>query len=243
MIAPEIPLGPLTIYWYGLCIAVGGSIAYHGLQKDADLLGLSPLKVDSLTLATIAAAIIGGKLLFLVSTNQPIEPYDLISGNGFAILGSVAMSLIAIALLASFWRISPLRLLDTMTSWGILVQSFGRIGCFIAGCCYGIPTKLPWAITYTDQASLAPCGIPLHPVQLYAAAWLFLGFLLLQHLKNASTGKALGLYLIWTSLERIVTSFWRATPPDAASILPPQTILIALLSCGIGMFLLRQASD
>jgi len=71
-------------------------------------------------------------------------------------------------------RINPLVLLDLMGPCLALGHAIGRLGCLFAGCCYGAATDLPWAITFTDPASVAPLNIPLHPTQLYEAGYCLL---------------------------------------------------------------------
>jgi len=62
---------------------------------------------------------------------------------------------------------------------------FGRLGCFMAGCCHGSPTGLPWGITFSSPASLArPLGTPLHPTQLYASVFALVLFGLMMLLKR-----------------------------------------------------------
>ncbi len=87
--------------------------------------------------------------------------------------------------------------LDIVAIYAPLLQSIARIGCLFAGCCHGIATTVPWAISYNDPTSFAPLGIPLHPTQIYSSLLLFGIFLILRFVatKPQPAGKILTLYL------------------------------------------------
>ena len=77
-----------------------------------------------------------------------------------------------LAVLVSFWYLRRHRMpfwttCDVFAPPIALGHVIGRFGCLMAGCCYGKPTTLPWAITFSDPGSLAPLHIPLHPTQIY----------------------------------------------------------------------------
>ncbi len=93
-------------------------------------------------------------------------------------------------------------------------HALGRIGCFLAGCCYGKPTTLPWGVRFTDpHALVAPelLNVPLHPTQLYEAGFNFLFFLLLHYVsqKPHKDGKILVLYVWCYALMRFGIEFLR----------------------------------
>src|SRR5690606_15703803 len=92
----------------------------------------------------------------------------------------------------------------------------GRFGCLLAGCCYGRPTDMPWAITFTDPAAAAnvgtPLGIPLHPTQLYdAGAELPIMVLLLATERRGRTfaGRTFWLYILLYGVSRFIIEFYR----------------------------------
>jgi phosphatidylglycerol:prolipoprotein diacylglycerol transferase len=124
------------------------------------------------------------------------------------------------ALVAFFWRVRRLKLplaqtLDCMTPAAALGQAIGRLGCFSAGCCYGTPSSLPWAVTFTDpnaqMLSGTPLGQPLHPVQLYTflANLLVMASLLLIWRWRKFAGQLSGCYFILEGIGRMVTEHWR----------------------------------
>lgn len=131
--------------------------------------------------------------------------------GGFSLLGTILAVLVSLAYYLKKTGTPILPFLDLIAIHAPLLQSASRVGCFFAGCCYGAPTQLPWGTIYTDQDSIAPLGISLHPTQLYSALALFIIFLLLQLLQKflKKPGQLLAAYLLLVSLERFIIDFWR----------------------------------
>ena len=95
-----------------------------------------------------------------------------------------------------------------------LGHALGRVGCFLAGCCYGKPTTLPWGVRFTNPHTLVPpelMGVPLHPTQLYEAALNFALFLLLHYAskKPHKDGKILVEYVLCYAVMRFALEFLR----------------------------------
>ena len=103
-------------------------------------------------------------------------------------------------------------MLDVMAITTCLVHMFGRIGCFLAGCCYGLPTKSIFGVIYTDPTCLAePKNIALHPTQLYEACYIFLVMLFLFFMRKHRKfyGQLFLLYLILYAVGRSVLEIFR----------------------------------
>ena len=81
-----------------------------------------------------------------------------------------------------------------------LAHAFGRVGCLLAGCCYGKPTDMPWGMAYTgSHVPEAARGVPLHPTQLYEAAACLLIAAIIHHgvrKKNLRAGSAFWIYVL-----------------------------------------------
>jgi phosphatidylglycerol:prolipoprotein diacylglycerol transferase len=143
-----------------------------------------------------------------------------------------------LAFIVGIWylRRHQLPLWKTTDIWAAplaLGHAVGRLGCFAAGCCYGKPTGVPWAVTFTDPQSLAIVGMPLHPVQLYEAfanLLLFI-FLSLYRPHRRFEGEIFWLYVLVYSVIRFVLEFFRGDP--RGFIIPPYLSL----SQGLGIFL------
>jgi phosphatidylglycerol:prolipoprotein diacylglycerol transferase len=108
---------------------------------------------------------------------------------------------------------------DVLAPGVALGQAVGRLGCFAAGCCYGRPAEVPWAVTfkdiYTTRTVGTPLDVPLHPTQLYeaAATLLIFGLLIWMSRKKLFHGQVALAYVFLYSLARFVIEFYRG---DAA---------------------------
>ena len=116
-----------------------------------------------------------------------------------------------------------------------LFHAFGRVGCFLAGCCYGIPAPAGWlGVTFPASAVEAPSGVPLLPVQLYEAAGCVLLFLLLDHLTDRGWpgGRLLALYLALYAVFRFLLEFLRgdAVRGSLGPLSTSQVISLAVLA-------------
>jgi phosphatidylglycerol:prolipoprotein diacylglycerol transferase len=207
--------GPFAIHGYGLMIAIGLLIFIHLVQQDPrfERLAIAPY-FNTILLFGIIIGLLGGRTLFFIV--HP-ELYDNLFGflsffnGGFSILGCILALLFALPLYLRYLRIPVIPFLDLIALYSPLLQSISRIGCFLAGCCYGVPTTLPWGITYTCD-SIAPLYTCLHPTQLYSALILLLIFALLyfviQH-QWKQKGQLVCWYVLLVGLERFIVEFWR----------------------------------
>jgi phosphatidylglycerol:prolipoprotein diacylglycerol transferase len=135
-----------------------------------------------------------------------------------------------------------LPVMDTLAAGLPLGHGIGRLGCFAAGCCYGKPTTVAWAVSFTnpEAAQLAgtPLGVHLHPTQLYEAAAEFINFLILIWLgkRQRFTGQILGTYFLLYGIERGTIEFFRGDPGrtmmfhDTVSLM--QLVSLALIATG-----------
>jgi phosphatidylglycerol:prolipoprotein diacylglycerol transferase len=203
-----------TIYSYGFFIVIGALIAVSYLswvtKKKFDL---SFDKINSLFLILLLAAIIGGKFfLFFEKPGYYIHHMSaLISGRGFVFYGSL---LFCIPTMLYFFKKNnlPVRpMLDIMAIVTLIVHFFGRIGCFMAGCCYGIEWHGPLSVMFTDEACLAPLNTSLHPTQLYSSAMILLILIILLILKSFQKfdGQIFLSYLILYAIGRSILETFR----------------------------------
>lgn len=208
--------GPFSIYSYGLAIAIGVIVfTYFALRHPWRSQIISQDKFIEIVALGLIIGILGGRILFILNSfhrfDHWTEIFDLWSG-GLSILGSIIAILIVIPCYLHYLKIPILKFFDLAALFAPLIHAIARLGCFMAGCCYGKPTNLPWAITYTDQLSDAPLHIPLHPTQLYMSAsyfiiFLFFYFVLQKRLKTP--GLLLLAYLMSESVLRFSIDFLR----------------------------------
>jgi phosphatidylglycerol:prolipoprotein diacylglycerol transferase len=251
-------LGSLTIYTYGVFVAAGVVLGIWFGSHQAARAGLSPVKVWNLGVYGILVAFATSKLWLVASawSYYVADPRSLFSAatlqSGGTFYGGL-LGGIAWVLIYTRWQKMPLlRTLDVAAAPVALGHAIGRVGCFMAGCCFGKPTSLPWGVTFTSDVAArisgTPLGIPLHPTQLYEAAAEFANFALLYLLgrRMRAPGRVVGVYLALYGVERGLLEFLRADPGrtplfgGAASLM--QLVSVAMIACGVWLWAQRSAA-
>lgn len=206
-------IGPFTVYGYGLMIAIGILAAYYLMEKRAKKLGLDQDRVFSMVLVCLIGGGIGSKLLYYITMFPQIleDPSMLLDfQNGWVVYGGLIGGIAAGILYCRVKKFSFLAYFDLAMPSVALAQAFGRIGCFLAGCCYGRETACPVAVTFQNSL-FAPNGVSLIPTQLYSSALNFLHFFVLlwiaRHKK--ADGQVAGFYLIFYSVGRYIIEIFR----------------------------------
>lgn len=245
--------GPLAIHAYGLCIAIGVVIGFLLVLRDNKLKKIIQ-RNDLMTTfeLMIVSGYIGGRIIFLESEKHEWSDYLLFFKfwqPGFSILGSIIGITFVTSLYLWYKKISILAYADRIALYAPLVQSFGRLGCFFAGCCFGIPTQAWWAVTYLHPDHMAPLNIALHPAQLYSSMTLLITFFILyfivQH-QSKTSGIVMCSYLICAGLERFLIDFIRwdrlfSNNDNFAFFSIHQWIgLIIIIGASFGIILLRK---
>src|SRR3954462_15424988 len=213
-------LGPMTVYTYGLLLAAAYLLGLKLAMVRAKSRGLDANRVLDLGIYIIISALIGAKLLLLVTdfktfSTNPRELLTLARAGG-VFYGGLILA-VAVALLYIRKVGLPLWTTTDVFAPGIaLGHVVGRFGCLFAGCCFGKPTTLPWGITFTDTFAATnvgtPLGIPLHPTQLYEAGaeLLILGILLVSERKGRPfAGRTFWLYMLLYAISRFIIEFYR----------------------------------
>jgi phosphatidylglycerol---prolipoprotein diacylglyceryl transferase len=208
-------LGGITVYSYGFMIALGviAAVTYLFFQGRKDV-GLTFDQANSLFLIIFIAAFLGGKV-FLFFENPSLyaqHPGKLLAGRGFVFYGSFLFAVPAMLWFFRKHKLNAYKMLDVMAVVTCLVHMFGRIGCFLAGCCYGKATSGPLGITFTDEACQAPLHQSLIPTQLLEAGYILMVMLLLLLIKSKFQkfyGQLFLLYLILYAVGRSVLEIFR----------------------------------
>ena len=206
----------VTIHSYGVMIGLGIIFSY----LLAIRLGKS-LKVDSDKTASIffwvfIASVIGGKIFFYFENPEIYftDPSKMITkpGGGFVFYGSL---IFAIPTLIWYLRKSKIPVwdyLDIVAIYGPLLHLFGRMGCFMAGCCHGKACSPAYGIIFSDPDTKAnPMNTPVYPTQLYSVI-LLLGIILFLYFyrnKKKFAGQMFLLYVIIYSIGRGIIEIFR----------------------------------
>jgi phosphatidylglycerol:prolipoprotein diacylglycerol transferase len=178
-------------YWALLMIGFMAAIwlAWREARRD----GLDPNRLLDLALVVLLVGVIGARLMHVLAEDDPLKPGSPILAyyldhpadifqlwNGLAFYGGLLLA-IPVGIGFARWRKLPVgKVADIVGLCIPLGLVFGRLGCFLAGCCHGTETALPWGVRFEDPFSLArPLGVPLHPTQLYESLFCLLLFVLL----------------------------------------------------------------
>jgi phosphatidylglycerol:prolipoprotein diacylglycerol transferase len=256
---PELlKLGPITVYTYGVLLAAAYLLGLKLAMTRAKSRGLDPNRALDLGIAIIVAALVGAKLLLVLVDfdkfrQNPAEILSIVRAGGVFYGGLIA------AVAVAFWYMwrhrMPLWTTCDVFAPGIaLGHAVGRLGCLMAGCCYGRETHVPWAITFTNPEAAAnvgtPLGVPLHPTQLYesAAEALILVLLLWTEKKGRPfEGRTFWSYLVLYGISRFVIEFFRGDERGVifGTISTSQFISLIIVPVAIGMllYLSRQMSS
>jgi len=241
--------GAVTVYTYGVLVAGGVLLGLWYARRQAPRAGLAPRNVWSIGIYMVLAALAGAKLWLIFSAwdYYAANPGQIFSLATFqsagTFYGGVLGAIVMVAVYTRVKRIPVLPLCDTFAAALPLGHAIGRLGCFAAGCCFGKPTSLPWAVTFTNELAARIAGTPLnirlHPTQLYEAAAEFLNFLFLIWLgkRQQFSGQILGAYLILYGLERGTIEFFRGDPGrtlmfnGAVSLMQIVSLALILAGC------------
>ncbi|MBI2353255.1 prolipoprotein diacylglyceryl transferase [Candidatus Dependentiae bacterium] len=208
--------GPLAIHMYGLCIALGGIISFYLFSHDRKIVPLiSESVLVSIFQIILLAGFFGGRIGCILSQPEFFnDPFFLFKfwEPGLSVMGTIIGVAVVLGIYLFFKKISFLFLLDRISIYAPLAQSFGRLGCFFAGCCYGLPTESWFSVTYTHSNHLAPLHCSLHPAQLYSSIMLFFifcGLYFILQYRIKTVGLLFSFYLFLVSLERFLLDFIR----------------------------------
>ena len=183
----------------------------------------------------------------LFKFRQPVFPVPFFGSNHFllrrlghffVVYGGIIGGILAGWIYCRAKKINFWVYFDLVMPSVALAQGFGRIGCLLAGCCYGKETGSPLSVTFTDS-SFAPNGVALVPTQIYSSILDFLNyFILLIILKNQKKdGETAAAYLIFYSAGRFVLEFFRGdlARGNVGALSTSQFISIFTFAAGIFM--------
>lgn len=249
-------IGPITLHTYGLMMALGVAFGLWFVYVQSKKQGLDATRVVDAGFYTILISLFGAKLVLFLGSFSYFTRYpgELLS---LAYSGGVFQGGLIFGVAFAFWyfkrkHLPTLKLADIAVAALALGHGFGRIGCFAAGCCYGRPCRLPWAVEFKSPYARDLTGIPLgeklHPVQLYEAGLNFLNFLVLFLFlrRKRFDGQVFSLYIINYSIIRFFTEIFRGDHPDKAflikgsssylSLTLPQFFCLLGVACGLFLY-------
>jgi phosphatidylglycerol:prolipoprotein diacylglycerol transferase len=242
---PSLPfigsIGPVTVYTYGVLLAAAYLLGLKLAMVRAKSRGLDQTRVLDLGIYIIISALVGAKLLLLVTDFRSFvaAPSELLS---LARSGGVFYGGLILAVAVALWYIRRIGLplwttCDVFAPGIALGHVVGRFGCFFAGCCYGKPTTVPWAITFRDPYAAAnvgtPLNIPLHPTQLYEAGAEALILVLLLATESRGKrypGRTFWLYMLLYAISRYIIEIFRDDPRGTVGMFSTSQFISIILA-------------
>lgn len=239
-----LKIGPITVKGYGLMIAIGVILALFLGEKLAKKRGQDPDMIYNLTFLCAISGFLGAKILFCIVEFDALikDPMSVLKSNGFVVYGGIIGGILAAAVYLKRKKCNFWDYFDIVLPSVAVAQGFGRIGCFLAGCCYGRETDSWIGIAFTNSR-FAPNHVKLIPTQLISSAGMFLiAAVLLWFLKRQKRpGQTGALYLILYSIGRFGVEFLRNDfRGEIGPFSTSQFISVLILLVGVGLFLRKE---
>mgnify|MGYP005838560935 CR=1 FL=1 len=214
---PELlHIGPWSLRTYSVVTEIGIVVGVIAAYAAARRQGVRGETFFDVAIWTVIAGIVGSRLYYVL-VNWELErfadePMRILYSweGGLVFQGAIAGSLLALLVLARLRRL-PFLLIADIGAVGLpLGHTIGRFACFFQGCCYGLPTDLPWGVQFPNHDT------PVHPTMIYESIANFLIFAVLWHLdkRKRFLGLTFSLYLILYSSVRFANEFLRGDPAD-----------------------------
>jgi phosphatidylglycerol:prolipoprotein diacylglycerol transferase len=247
-------IGNFSLPTYGLLVALAFLSALWLASRFAKQRGLNSEKIVNLGVYCALTGMLGAKILMIaLDPEYRAHPSEIFSMATLQSAGIFFGGFILALIFAYFYmRAQGLPVLSTSDIFApgvALGHGIGRLGCFAAGCCWGKPTHLPWAVTFTSSETTTgvPLGVPLHPTQLYEAfAEGIICLLLLAAMKRAhKDGAIIGLYLVLYGIVRFGVEFLRthdSSNPLGGPFTLEQWIALAAVAGGAWLLARRPAA-
>lgn len=210
----------LPVYAYSFFIIVGYIVCLLYGWWQAKKQGLDPVNAIDTSVWIFISGFIGARILYvIVSWRFFLEhPLDIIKiwNGGFVFYGGFFGAIVGALIFMRVRRLPYGIWIDLLTPVAMLCLVFGRIGCFLNGCCYGsFAPDLPWAVTYPpSHASLGLLQVPVHPAPIYEslACLLITVILIVRMPRKRFAGEIFWLMALLYSLARFTIEFFRGDP-------------------------------
>ncbi|MFC1543835.1 prolipoprotein diacylglyceryl transferase [Gemmatimonadota bacterium] len=223
---PELlHIGPLVLRSYGVLMATGFAVGAWWLVRRGTKRGMPAHRLIDLSIAMVVAGLAGGRMMYVLThlgefssrpwlALWPFQPDGTFGLQGFVYYGGIITALPVAAWLLRRWGLSPLRVLDAGAPALALGTAFGRMGCFLNGCCFGRPSSGPFGMVFPEgsQAGAMFAATRIHPTQLYMVAdnlLIVLALLAVDRRWGRFDGAVIGTYLILTGLTRGYEDLYR----------------------------------
>lgn len=252
---PILSIFGISFGTYGICCVLGGIFAILLALRNAKQSQLARFSMLEACVWALFGGLLGAKLLYLLVSCSDIyhmfQDYGVtwdticsILEGGFVFYGGLLGGLASLAIYAHKQQQPLQRYLTCIAPAVPLAHAFGRIGCFFAGCCYGIPFDPPIGICLTSAISDAPKDVPLFPVQLLESGLNFILALILQicFQKLQKKEYVISFYLLAYAVIRMATEQFRYDAERGIwlGLSTSEWISIGIFLCGLFLLFLQK---
>ena len=254
-----LDFGPFVISSFGVMMVAAFLVCNYLMKKDIEAAGYDPNIGEDITFRAAIGGIIGAKIYYLIENIPTGQSLDNISGladiiagiftldigkigigiqnfgAGLVFLGGLIGGMLAVTIYTKQKKLIWLEVADWGAPFLALGHGIGRIGCFLVGDDYGIPSNLPWACAFPN--GLPPTQIPVHPTQIYEMTAYFIIFTYLRYRKRNQlfTGELIFEYLFLVGFSRFMIEFIRINQKYLIGLSGAQYISIIMMMLGIYM--------
>lgn len=235
-------IGSFTVYGYGMMIGLGVISAYLIAEYRARKLKIDNEHIFALTIWALVGGMVGAKLLYYITIWKEVisNPKLLLDiSDGFVVYGGIIAGILTVWIYCRVKKLNFASYFDLLIPEVAFAQGFGRIGCLLAGCCYGRETTGPLGIIF-HESHFAPNGISLVPTQIISSGLNFANFFFLIWFakRKKGDGQVAGMYLILYSIGRFILEFFRGDLErgSVGSLSTSQFISIFILVAGYVVF-------
>jgi phosphatidylglycerol:prolipoprotein diacylglycerol transferase len=251
-----INFGPFSLHTYGLAMAVAFGFGIWIAMKRAEKFGVGAKYALDLSVLILIFSLVGARVTYVAThwdefADHPLDAISPIQHTGqIGIAGLVLLGGV-IAGFATAWIYSSRKQLPFLLTTDIFVPSLalgiaiGRIGCFFNGCCFGLPSDLPWACVFPPNSLAGEIypGVHVHPTQLYESVYMFLVFigLMIAGRERLALGLLTGMFLMLYGIGRFFIEMLRWYESEMILIRSPRFTISQLISLGmvaVGIYLI-----
>ena len=237
-------IGKFTIHGYGLMIAIGILCCVAMASYRAKKNGLDQEAIVDIGIYGVIGGFLGAKILYVIVEFKTFikDPKTVLGSEGFVVYGGIIAGFLTAIVYCRIKKLYFLEYFDLAVASISMAQGFGRIGCFLAGCCYGRETNSVLSVTF-QNSDFAPNHVALIPTQLYSSVLDFLHFGILLYIarRKKADGQVAAFYLIFYSIGRFVLEFFRGDliRGSVGSLSTSQFISLFILAAGIAILITR----
>jgi len=206
---------------FGLALAMSFIVGIYLSIRRGRKRGIEADAILDICFAVMVSSLVGVRLFYVLTHWDQYDPWYrifFIWDGGLTLYGGILLAIVAVWWTAHRRGIPFLFMADILAPAVSLGIGITRIGCFLAGCCFGRPTDLPWGVIFptTCRAGTEFGTHAIHPSQLYssAAGFLVFGLLLWFEKLSAPMGATFGRFLLFSGIVRFLLEFTRYIEPD-----------------------------